>query len=182
MENTTWKLDPAHSELRFKIRHLMIASVSGAFKTFDVQMQTKGEDLETATINVTADTTSITTGNEQRDAHLNNTDFFDSANHPELKFQSTSVAKKDEENFVVDGNLTIKGITQPVTLNVEYSGPAKDPWGGERAGFVVSAKINRSDWGMTFNSVLETGGLALSDEVKIAAEVQMVRVMEEVTA
>lgn len=174
METTKWQFDPMHSELRFKVKHLMIASVSGSFRKFDIQMESKGEDFTTATLNVSAEVNSITTGNEQRDAHLRNGDFFDADNYPTLEFNSTSVEKTGQDNFTVYGNLILKGISKPVQLDVEYSGLTKDPWGNERAGFEVSGKIRRSDWGMTFNSVLETGGVALGDEVKIKAEVQMI--------
>jgi polyisoprenoid-binding protein YceI len=175
MSTTNWAFDPAHSELRFKIRHLMIASVSGSFKNFDVKMNTEGEDISTATIEMTADMDSVNTGNEQRDGHLKNGDFFDADKYPQLSFKSARVEKEDEENYIVYGDLTMKGVTRPVELNVEYSGLAKDPWGSDRAGFVVTGKINRSEWNIVYNSLLETGGVALSDEVKISAEIQMVK-------
>lgn len=182
MANTKWTLDPTHSELGFKIKHLMITNVSGSFKSFNIEMDTKGEDLTTAQVRLTADMTSITTNNEGRDAHLRNGDFFDTDNHPQLEFKSTSVESDGGNDFIVNGDLTLKGISKPVRLNIEYSGVTKDPWGGERAGFVVTGKIKRSEWGINFNSVLETGGVALSDEVKINAEVQLVKHPAEVTA
>jgi polyisoprenoid-binding protein YceI len=176
METTKWQFDPAHSELRFKIRHLMIANVSGSFKNFDVQLETKDEDITTAKISVKAAIDSVSTGNDQRDAHLRNGDFFDAPTHPELFFKSGRIDKTDDDQFTVHGDLTMKGVTKPVKLQLEYSGLTRDPWGNERAGFIVSGKINRSEWGITFNNVLETGGVALSDEVRISAEVQMVKV------
>jgi polyisoprenoid-binding protein YceI len=175
METIKWNLDPTHSELRFRIRHLMIANVSGAFNKFDVNMHTNGNDLATAQISVKADIDSISTGNEQRDIHLKNGDFFDAAIHPQLQFTSATIEKKDDENYTVFGDLTMKGVTRPVKLNVEYGGVTKDPWGNDRAGFVVTGKLNRSEWGISFNNILETGGVALSDEVKLSAEIQMVK-------
>lgn len=175
METTKWILDPTHSELGFKIRHLMITNVSGSFTNFQVKAETDGEDFTSARINVTADMTSISTNNEHRDAHLRNTDFFEVEKHPEMKFTSTRIEEAGSDTFVVHGDLTLKGVTKPVKLNVEYSSVTKDPWGGERVGFTIDGKIRRSDWGISFNSVLETGGVALSEEVRINAEIQLVK-------
>ncbi len=175
MATTKWILDPTHSELGFKIKHLMITNISGSFKNFQAEAKTEGEDFSTAKINVTVDMASITTNNEQRDFHLRNSDFFEVEKHPELKFSSTKIEKADSDSFALYGELTLKGVTKPVKLNVEFSGVTKDPWGGERAGFSLTGKIKRSDWGINFNSLLETGGLALGEEVKISAEVQMVK-------
>lgn len=175
MAPTKWVLDPTHSELGFKIKHLMITNVSGAFKTFQVEAKTLGDDFSTARISVTVDMASITTNNESRDGHLRNSDFFEVEKFPELKFTSTGIEEADRDSFILHGDLTLKGVTKPVKLNVEYSGLTKDPWGGERAGFSITGKIRRSEWGISFNSVLETGGVALSEEVKINAEIQMVK-------
>ena len=175
MKTQKWQFDPLHSELRFKIRHLMISNVSGSFKQFNVDMETLGEDITSAKIRVMADIESINTGNEQRDAHLRNGDFFDATTHPQLEFNSTSIEQTDDENYILNGDLTMKGVTRPAKLALEYSGLTKDPWGNQRAGFVVTGKINRSEWGISFNNVLETGGVALSDEVRITAEVQMIK-------
>lgn len=182
MANTNWTFDPTHSELGFKIKHLMITNVSGSFKTFTVKMQTEGDDFETASLEVRADMHSIFTNNEARDTHLRTADFFEAETYPELVFISTRVERVDDETFRVHGQLTLKGVTKPVTLKVEASGPTKDPWGSERAGFTVTGKINRSEFGITFNSVLETGGVALSNDVKIFAEVQLVKAAVEVPA
>ncbi|MCU7550104.1 YceI family protein [Chitinophagaceae bacterium LB-8] len=126
MEKTKWVLDPTHSELGFKIKHLMISNVSGSFNNFQVEMQSSGDDLTSAAIYVTADVASIDTKNEQRDAHLRTSDFFEAEQYPELKFQSTKVEKTDDETYIVWGNLTIKGITKLVQLSVEYSGVTKE--------------------------------------------------------
>ncbi|TCJ14426.1 polyisoprenoid-binding protein [Flaviaesturariibacter flavus] len=175
MATTKWSLDPTHSELGFKIRHLMITNVSGSFQTFSVEAETEGTDFTTAKISVTADMASISTNNAQRDAHLRTADFFETEKHPELKFVSTRIEKVGSENFTLYGDLTLKGVTRPVKLNVEFSGVTKDPWGGERAGFTVNGKINRSDWGVSFNGALETGGVMLGEEVKIHSEAQLVK-------
>src|SRR5262245_15590634 len=134
MATTKWVLDPTHSELGFKIRHLMISNVSGSFGNFQIEMQTDGEDLTTANIQVTAEVASINTKNDQRDTHLRTADFFEVEKYPELTFQSTRVEKIDNENFAVFGNLAMKGVTKPIQLDAEFSGTTKDPWGGERAG------------------------------------------------
>ena len=175
MERIKWSADPTHSELGFKIKHLMISNVSGNFKNFAVEAETEGEDFSTATITLSADMDSINTNNDQRDQHLRTADFFETDKHPQLQFRSTRIEKLDDETFAVYGDLSLKGITQPVKLHAEYSGIAKDPWGGERAGFLVTGKISRSAFGVTFNAVLETGGVALSDEVKIHSELQLVK-------
>jgi polyisoprenoid-binding protein YceI len=175
MTITKWLLDPTHSELGFKIKHLMISNVSGTFKNFTAEVETEEEDFSRAQIKLTAQMDSISTNNEQRDAHLRNSDFFEVEQYPELRFESTRMEMKDESNFTLYGSLTLKGLTHPVALHVEYNGLTKDPWGGERAGFVITGKISRSQWGVNFNAVLETGGVALSDEVKILSEIQVVK-------
>lgn len=175
MKTTKWNLDTVHSELGFKIRHLMISNVSGSFKKFDAVAETLGNDFMTARIQVTADIQSISTNNEQRDQHLRTSDFFEAEKYPDLKFQSTKIEKTGSDTFDLFGNLTMKGMTRSVKLNVEYSVMAKDPWGNERAGFVISGKINRSEWGINFNNILETGGVGLGDEVKIYSEIQLVK-------
>src|ERR1700712_5305668 len=134
MAKTKWSLDPTHSELGFKIKHLMISNVSGFFKNFEIEAETENEDFSTAKIHLKADMKSISTNNEQRDAHLLNSDFFSADEHPEMLFDSTSVEKLDDETFDIQGNLTIKSETHPVVLRAEFAGITKDPWGGERAG------------------------------------------------
>lgn len=175
MTKTKWLLDPMHSELQFKIKHLMISNVSGAFKNFSAEVETEDEDFSTAKINLAAQMDSISTNNEQRDAHLRNSDFFEVEKYPELKFKSTKVEKVDSDTFMLHGELTMKGVTKTVKLDVEFNGATKDPWGGERAGFVITGKINRADWGINFNSVLETGGVMLSEEVRISSEIELVK-------
>lgn len=175
MATTKWAFDPTHSELGFKIKHLMISNVSGAFKNFDVQVEMENDDLTTAKVLATAAVDSIYTNNEHRDAHLRNSDFFEAEKYPEIKFQSTKIEKVDAATYHLHGDLTMKDVTKPIQLTVEYSSVAKDPWGNQRAGFAISGKLNRNDWGLKYNSVLETGGVALGEEVKIHSEVEMVK-------
>jgi len=173
MAITKWTLDPMHSELGFKIKHLMITNVSGFIKNFHVEAETEGIDFSTARVKVTADMSSISTNNEQRDAHLRNADFFEVEKYPELTFVSDKVEKTDDDTFMIHGNLTLKGITKPLSLLVEYGGIGKDLYGNEKAGFTITGKIKRSEWGISFNSVLETGGVALGEEVKLNSEIQL---------
>jgi polyisoprenoid-binding protein YceI len=182
MATTKWTLDPMHSELGFKIRHLMISNVSGSITNFGVKAETEGENFSTAKISVTADMASISTNNAQRDGHLRNADFFEVEKYPEMQFVSTRVETAGNNTFIVHGDLTLKGITKPTQLKVEYNGVTKDPWGSERAGFSITGKIQRSEWGVNFNTVLETGNVALSEEVKINAEIQLVKEAVSVAA
>jgi len=170
---TKWILDPSHSELTFKVKHMMITNVKGEFRTFSLEVN--GEDILKAPINVTVDTASITTNSDQRDSHLKSADFFDVENHKELTFQSTSLQQTGDDEYELKGLLTIKGISKEVSLDVEFGGINKDPWGNEKAGFSFKTKINRRDWGLNWNAALETGGVLVSDEVKISGEVQFVK-------
>lgn len=180
MATTKWAFDPTHSELGFKIKHLMITNVSGAFKKFDVIVEIEGENFSTAQIEAKADMSSIYTSNEQRDVHLRNADFFEVEKYPELIFQSTRIEKVNHERFDLYGTLRMKGVTRPVKLDVEYSGITNDPWGNERAGFTISGKIKRTDWGVSFNALTEAGGVVLSEEVKIHSEIQLIKVQESI--
>jgi polyisoprenoid-binding protein YceI len=170
---TTWVLDPAHSELTFKVRHLMISNVKGAFTKFNAVIE--GEDFTKAPITVTVDTASVTTHDENRDGHLRSAEFFDVANFPEMTFTSTSFTSEGDDQYKLKGSLTIKGNTHPVTLDVEFGGINTDPWGNKKAGFSVNGKINRQDWGLNWNTPLEAGGVLLGDDVRIIAEVQLVK-------
>ncbi|MBO9729177.1 MAG: YceI family protein [Chitinophaga sp.] len=172
---TTWKIDPSHSDVQFKVKHLMITTVTGQFAKFDGTMQTTDNDFSTANISFEADINSISTQNAQRDAHLQAADFFESEKYPKLTFVSKEVKKIDAENYKLIGDLTIRDNTRPVELNVEFGGEVVDPWGQTKAGFELSGKINRKDFGLTFNATTETGGILLSDEVKLLASVQMVK-------
>lgn len=171
---TTWKIDELHSDVQFKIKHLVISTVTGSFTKFSAEAETEGDDFAGAKISFSADVNSISTGNDQRDGHLKSPDFFDTANHPTMDFISTNV-EKSSDGYKLHGNLTLRGVTKPVALNVEFGGTAKDPYGNFKAGFEVSGKINRSEFGLTWGAVTEAGGVVVSDEVKIAANVQMVK-------
>lgn len=167
---TVWAIDPTHSEITFKVRHMMIASVTGKFEKFTASATTNDETLEEAHLTFSAETASINTNAGDRDAHLKSADFFDSENYPEMTFTSTHV-----NNDSVTGNLTIKGITKEITLNLDNGGVGKDPWGNTRIGFTVSGKINRKEWGLNWNAALESGGVLVSEEVAINAEIQLVK-------
>ena len=171
---TKWAIDPAHSDITFKIRHLMIADVKGSFKTFDASIYTSDKDFSTAIIDLWIDTASITTGDEKRDEHLKSADFFDVEIHKQITFTSGSIEKPDTDgNHELWGELTIKGITKKIKLDVEFGGIIKDPWGNEKAGFAITGKINRTDWGLVWNTAIETGGIMVGEEVKISCEVEL---------
>ena len=173
VSTTKWVLDLAHSELMFKVKHLMISNVKGVFKKFSAELD--GDDFMQSKIKVTIDASSISTNDEQRDGHLKNIDFFDVENHKEITFDGTSFLQLSDQKYLLKGMLTIKGISKEVELEVEFGGINKDPWGNEKAGFSLNGKINRKDWGLNWNSTLETGGVLVSDEVKISAEIQLVK-------
>ena len=174
INQTKWTIDPAHSDIAFKIRHLMIAHVKGSFKTFDASIYTSAKDFSTAVIDLWIDTASITTGDEKRDEHLKSAEFFDVENHKQIFFTSSTIEKPDADGVhELWGELTMKGITKKIKLNVEFGGIIKDSWGNEKAGFTVTGKINRTDWGLVWNSVIETGGIMLGEEVKISCEVEL---------
>jgi len=172
---TTWKIDPTHSEIQFKVKHLMISTVTGHFTNFDATVQSASEDFSDATITFEADVDSVNTKNADRDKHLLAPDFFDAAQYPKLKFVSKSVKKIDDEQYKVIGDLTIRDTTKPIELSVEYGGTLTDPWGQVKAGFELSGKINRKEFGLSFHATTDTGGLVLGDEVKLQANVEIVR-------
>jgi polyisoprenoid-binding protein YceI len=172
MATTTWVSDPTHSEITFKVKHLMISNVTGRFDTFAVEAQSDNGDFSNASVKFTADVATVNTGNEQRDGHLRSADFFDAENFPQLIFESTNY---NAASGKLSGNLTIKGTTQPVSLDVDFSGTNKDPWGNEKAGFSLTGKIRRTDFGLSWNAALETGGVLVSEDVRISAEIQLVR-------
>jgi polyisoprenoid-binding protein YceI len=172
METTKWTIDPSHSEIQFKVKHMMITTVTGSFKEFSSEVETQGDDFSTAKIKFEASTASVFTNADQRDAHLKSADFFDVEKYPVLKFESTSQENVDDESFTLNGNLTIRDITKPVKLDVEFGGIGKDPWGNLKAGFSLTGRINRKEWGLNWNAALEAGGVLVSDDVRIFCEVQ----------
>jgi len=172
---TTYKIDASHSEVGFKIRHLMITNVTGKFTEFDGTLESDKEDLSDAKISFEANVNSITTHNEQRDGHLKSDDFFNAEKFPKLTFVSTGITKKSDDEFVLTGNLTIRDVTKPVELAVEYGGKIVDPYGQTKLGFEIVGKINRKDFGLTWSATTETGGLVVADEVKLQITVEMVK-------
>jgi polyisoprenoid-binding protein YceI len=171
----TYKLDPTHSEVTFKIRHLMITNVSGGFQKFDATMTADKEDFTDAQITFEADVNSINTGNEGRDGHLKNDDFFSAEKFPKITFKSAAITKKDDEDYTLTGDLTIRDVTKSVTLDVTYGGTMVDPWGQTKAGFEITGKINRKEFGLTWSGVTETGGIMLGDDVKLNIQAQLVK-------
>lgn len=171
----TFKIDPAHSEIHFKVKHLMITNVTGSFGTYDATLESDKEDFSDAKVSFEADIASISTGNEQRDGHLKGEDFFAADQHPKLSFTSTSLQKLGDEDYKLNGDLTVRGVTKPVTLNVTYNGTVVDPYGQTKAGFEITGKINRKDFGLNWSAVTEAGGLVVSDEVKLVLNVQMIK-------
>ncbi|HEY5470936.1 MAG TPA: YceI family protein [Bacteroidales bacterium] len=172
---TRWSIDQAHSEIAFRVRHLMIANVKGSFKTFDGSIYTTDKDFSTAEVDFWIDASSITTNDEKRDAHLKSADFFDVETHKQITFTSSTMGKADNDgNHELWGELTMIGITRNVKLNIQFGGIVKDPWGNEKAGFTVTGKINRSEWELVWNTTLETGGLMVSDEVLISCEIELI--------
>lgn len=175
MSTTKWSVDPSHSEIGFKVKHMMFTNVSGSFQKFDASIETEDDNFENAKIEFSGDVDSITTGNADRDTHLLSPDFFDASSFPKLTFSATSFKKQNEGEYELKGDLTLHGVTKPVKLDVEFGGLAKDPWGNVKAGMSLSGKINRKDWGLNWNSALEAGGVLVGEEVKLNIELQFVK-------
>ena len=176
MANVKWKVDPTHSEVQFKVKHLMITTVTGYFQNFNVEAETEDEEFTSAkNVLFTADVNSINTNNEQRDTHLKSPDFFDVENHGEIRFEGTNYEKVSGDEYKLHGDLTIRGTTKPVTVNVEFGGIVVDPYGQTKAGFTVTGKISRKEFGLTWNAVTEAGSVVVSDDIKINAEIQLVK-------
>ncbi|MFA5815454.1 MAG: YceI family protein [Bacteroidales bacterium] len=172
---TKWVYDPAHTEISFKVKHLMIVNVKGLFKEFDMNVSTNGDDFNGAKIDFKMKAASINTGEAGRDTHLKSADFFDVENYPEITFTLGSLKQIDEENFELLGDLTIRGISKPIKLDVEFGGVQKDPWGNTKAGFTLTGKVNRKDFGVLWNATLESGGVLVGEEVKILCEVELAK-------
>ena len=173
---TTWQIDPAHAFVEFKVRHLMVSSVKGVFTKVEGAVVADEADLSTATLKVTIDTASVDTNIAKRDEHLRSPDFFDVAKFPTMTFVSKKVELNGSKGGKVIGDLTIRGVTREVTLDVaEFTPAIKDPWGNQRRGATATATINRKDFGLTWNAALEAGGVAVGDEVKISIDVELIR-------
>lgn len=171
----TYKIDAAHSEINFKVKHLMITNVTGNFTQFDATMEASADDFSDASISFEADVNSINTNNEQRDGHLKSDDFFNAEQFPKLTFVSSGLQKKSDNEYALTGDLTIRNITKTVTLDVEFGGTMTDPWGQQKAGFEISGKINRKDFDLKWTATTEAGGIVVSDEVKLQLAVQMIK-------
>jgi polyisoprenoid-binding protein YceI len=181
MAKTTWAIDPTHSEVHFKVKHLVISTVTGAFKSFNgTALSTSGE-FENAKVTFSIDVDSIDTNQSHRDEHLKSADFFETNKYPTIDFVSTSFTKVKGDDYKLAGNLTMHGVTKPVELDVEYGGKEKDGYGNVKHGFEVSGKINRKEFGLTYNSVTEAGGLALGEDIKLIANIQVAQ-LEAVAA
>ncbi len=170
----TWTIDTTHTEVGFKVKHLVVSTVSGKFTTFDGKLESEKDDFSDAKISFTADIDSIHTGNEQRDNHLKSADFFDAANHPKLIFTSTAV-EKDGNDYKITGDLTIRETTKQVVLNAEFGGIEKSPYGQIVAGFEITTKINRQEFGLTWGALTEAGGLVVANDVKIVVNVELIK-------
>ncbi|WP_242927394.1 YceI family protein [Pontibacter vulgaris] len=176
MAKTKWIIDPAHSEIQFKVKHLMITTVTGYFKKFNLEVETEGDDFRSASsIVFTADIDSIETNNAQRDTHLKSADFFDAANHSELRFVGKNFNETGEGIENLSGDLTIRGTTKPVTVQVEYQGTVVDPYGQTKAGFEVNGKISRKEFGLMWDAVTEAGSVVVSDEIRLHCEIQLIK-------
>jgi polyisoprenoid-binding protein YceI len=179
MSTIKWNLDPTHSEITFKVKHLMISTVTGQFKKFNIEGETETNDFNSAKkIEFTADVDSIDTNNEQRDAHLKSADFFKAEEHPQIKFSGKKYEADGNEGKLY-GDLTIAGTTKPVTLNVDFGGIVVDPYGQTKAGFTVTGKISRKEFGLTWDAVTEAGNVVVSDDIKINAEIQLVKQQQQ---
>jgi polyisoprenoid-binding protein YceI len=172
----TWKLDPAHSRAEFKVKHMMISNVKGSFSGLSGTLFEDASNPNQSRVEAAIDLTTISTGDPQRDGHLKSPDFFDAEHYPQMIFKSTKVEKKGNEEYAVTGDLTVHGVTKPVTFDVEGpSSPGKDPWGNTRIGLSARTKINRKDFGLSWNSALETGGVLVGEDVQIELDVQFIK-------
>jgi polyisoprenoid-binding protein YceI len=174
LTKTKWAIDPSHSQLTFRVKHLMITYVRGEFTKFSGEVETEENDFSKGSVSVTIDASSIYTNDAKRDMHLKSPDFFDVEQHPQITFQGSSLVKIGQR-YQLKGLLTIKGISNEVVLDAEFGGINKDPWGNEKAGFSLTGKINRKDYGLNWNAPLETGGVLVGDEVQISGEIQLVK-------
>lgn len=174
MATTKWVLDPTHSEVQFKVKHLVISTVSGFFKSFEGSLITDSDDFENAQVEFSLDVNSVDTNQEQRDGHLKGPDFFDAEKYPKITFTSTSLTK-DGDDYKLNGNLTIKDVTKPVSLDVEFGGSATDFYGNTKAGFDVTGKINRKEFGLTWDGITEAGAIVVGEDIKLHASVQFAK-------
>jgi len=173
--NTKWNIDPTHSEIGFKVKHMMFTNVSGKFDKYEGSFLTDGDNFDNAEISFSADVESINTGNADRDNHLRSADFFDAESHPKLTFKSSSVVRKNDGEYEISGDLSLHGVTKFVRLDAEFGGLMTDPWGNSKAAWNLAGKINRKDFGLNWNAALETGGVLVSEEVRVVLEIQLIK-------
>jgi polyisoprenoid-binding protein YceI len=175
MATKKWVIDPVHTQIQFKVKHMMISTVTGSFNVYDATVETEEEDFMTAKISFKADVNSLSTGSADRDAHLKGPDFFDAAKYPDISFVATQYESVDHDgSYELYGDLTVKGITRSIKLDVEFGGIVKDPWGNTKAGFTLNGRVNRKDYGLVWNVVTEAGGILVGEEVHISCEVQLI--------
>jgi polyisoprenoid-binding protein YceI len=172
---TKWVLDPMHSEVQFKVKHLVISTVSGFFKSFEGELDTENDDFTDAKISFSLDINSIDTNQSQRDEHLKSAEFFDAEKYPKISFKSTSFTKSGDDEYKLAGDLTVKEVTKPVTLDVEFGGSADDFYGNTKAGFEISGKINRKEFGLTWDGVTEAGSIVVGEDIKLLINVQFAK-------
>ena len=175
MATTKWALDASHSEVLFKVKHMMITNVTGKFGTYSADVETEGDDFTTAKIKFTINTASVNSNDDNRDGHLKGADFFDVEKYPDMTFESTAYNAKGGEDFELIGDLTIKDVTKQITLSGEFGGIGKDPWGNTKAGFTLNGKIHREDFGLNWNAALEAGGVLVSKDVRISCDIQLAK-------
>lgn len=180
METTTqndvkvWSVDPSHSSVHFSVKHMVIAKAKGNFGSYKINVETKGTDFENAKIELEIDVNSINTGAPDRDGHLKSPDFFDTAKFPSIKFVSKEMKKINDEEYILSGNITLKDITRPIEFKVNYGGQIIDPYGNLRAGFALESSIDRFDFGLNWNALLEAGGAMVGKQVKLEAEIEII--------
>lgn len=177
-EKTKWAIDTAHSTVGFKVKHLMISNVKGSFKVFEGQAVTQGDDFSTASIQLSINTDSIDTEAADRDTHLKSADFFDTANFPKITLDGLGLKNLGDEMYELRGNMVMKGVSKPIVMSVEYGGLMTDPWGNVKAGFSISGKLNRKDWGLNWNAALEAGGVLVGEEIKINGDIELIKVIQ----
>lgn len=171
----TWLIDPTHSEVQFKVKHLMVSTVTGLFNQYEGKLEMMGDDFEDAKITFSADIASISTGNAQRDEHLKSAEFFDAEQFPRLTFESTGTTRTDADTYLLNGRLTIHGVTKPITLKAEYGGQMQDFYGNTKAGFEVTGTIKRKEFSLIWDGVTEAGGVVVSDDVKLVMNIQVTK-------
>jgi polyisoprenoid-binding protein YceI len=173
--STKWTVDNLHSQIGFKVKHMMITNVNGTFNSFTAEAHTNGDNFNDAKFDFSAAIDSINTGVADRDAHLKSDDFFNAESYPELTFKSTSVTQQDDENFVIKGDMTIRDVTKPIELHAEFGGVVVDPYGQTKAGLTVNGKIKRSEFGLKWSAITEAGSIVVADDIKLVCEIQFIK-------